>query len=571
MPASLMLIQRGEVSTLDELFRQRVNKTPKSTAYLCKNTSDSQWHEISWETLFQKILQVRNALASTGVQAGERILLVVNNSLEWVLMEQAAYEMRVIPVSLSANSAASTIHYIAQDLEAKLVVVESGGLIPTLKNHGYFSSGKTKLLALNNLQHDQQQYNFHLWLSQNLKHPVPEKPQIPPESLATIIYTSGTTGKPKGVMLSHQALLNNAFACIEKIKLNEKDRLFSVTPVSHCLERVAGYYAPIIAGASVSFPNSAGDLKQQIKESKPTILITAPALLDIAYQKTTDNGELSSFNSLLGFYQKNRLKNRIKESYLESLRVIFTGGAKLPEHIVSLSKELKLPIVEGYGLTEAGGIVTTNLPNQNCYGSVGKPMTSAKITIADDGEILIRSNSLMMGYWKNDALTEKALKRHELFTGDIGHFSNKNLYITDRKDQNIHLLTGEKVSPIPIEQRIRQDNLFKYAMLYGENRTKLTVICNLNGHELNKLKQQPFNADTDEDVVSNSSLTKLISVRINTIIKQVPNHKPIEIVIPTLEPWTEQNGLINAKGVINRQNVEEKFRKIIEKTYSLKK
>ena len=563
-------IHRHQVNTLRDLFRIRASQTPDSIAYQFKDRKSDNWESITWKMLFQKMRYVRNALASERLNAKDRILIALPNSIEWVLIEQAAHELGLIPVSLPANSAASTLHHIAAETDAKILFIESVKLIPSLNAYRYFSDNSIKMLGVhigNNLSDSN---CFNSWLDINKTFQSPKRHPIRRNALATIIYTSGTTGKPKGVMHSHESLLNNAFASIEKIDLNETDRLLSVTPISHCMERIAGYYAPMIANAAVSFPIVNNDITAVLQEVNPTVLITPPSLIHRAYDKATDYGTLCNFDNFFGFINKLKVERRIHTNYLKSLRYIFTGGAKVPDHVTALCKTLKLPVIQGYGLTEAGGIVCTNLPKQNLPGSIGKPIAGVNLSLSDDNEVLVSSNSMMLGYWKNPQLTAKVLKNGLLSTNDIGENKANYFYIHDRKHQKIHLSTGEKLSPFPLEQRIKQDHLFKYAMIYGESREKLAVICNLDKavlkNVLNRVSISNRNINQRREL--KSEITKLISIRVNTIIKQVPNHLPIELVIPTFEPWTELNGLLNAKGKMNRENIEQKYLGEIEKVYA---
>ncbi len=569
MKKSEQTINREQIKTIRDLFRVRTSLTPNFSAYYYKDSNTNEWINVTWRTILQKTLRVRNALASEKLVAKDRILITLSNSIEWILIEQAAHELGLIPVSIPANSAASTIRHIALETDAKLLFLKDGNLIPTLNSYDYFSSNHIKILSLQNHNLLLDKYRFNKWLSVNQKFPAPPKNFIKPNSLATIIYTSGTTGKPKGVMLSHEALLNNAFASVEKIDLNENDRLLSVTPISHCMERIAGYYSPIITNATVCFPQSDENVKVALEEIKPTVMISTPSLLIRAYNNSTQNGTIDNFENIFGFINKNRVKKCITQSYFKSLRYIFTGGAQLPEHVTSLCEKLNLPVIEGYGLTEAGGIVTMNLPAKNTRGSIGEPITGAQLMLSDDNEILIKTNSMMLGYWKKPELTEKVLKGGLLSSNDLAEAKNRSFIIRGRKQDKIYLSTGEKLSPLPLEQRIKQDNLFKYAMVYGENRDKLAVICNIDKSALKEtLQQHNLFTPSGHPQRLKTIIAKMISIRINTLIKQVPNHLPIELVIPTLDAWSTQNGLLNAKGTINRQNIEQKYMPEINKAYA---
>lgn len=575
-------IRRNQITTLCDLFKHRVDKSPRDVAYswFDKNTND--WKQITWLAMFQRFLKVRNALSEENLRPGDRIIIALPNNIEWIVVEQAAMFLGLIVVTLPHTESTANINHIMDDTNAKLVFIQKGSDRYTIACHAENQNHRVKIIALEhktNLPNDSTDLTFKNWIKDTKLYRT-KHAAINENTLATIIYTSGTTGKPKGVMHTHKSLLNNAFACAEKININRTDTLLSVTPLAYIMERVAGYYVPMLVGGSIAYGQGAGEILTDLKQSRASFLVTTPYILDCAFQCLTNKH--STLKKMLTDYidyqngvSKFRLKflawpvlqklltRTIKKEYLSSLKQIFCGGANLSGEVIALSRMLNIPLMQGYGLTEAGGIVSVNTKDHNQSYSMGTSLQNVTLHFADDNEIIIESDSLMTGYWNDDKLSEKTLVNRTLYSGDLGYLDKDYLYMTGRKSQTIMLTNGQKVSPQAIEKTLLTDHLFKNVLLYGNNREKLTLICQLCEKSWSEFveKNMPVNNKADTHAYS------LLSIRINTILKSLPGHHPINFILPSFEQWNAENGLVNAQGKVIRKNVYRYFADELEAIY----
>ena len=334
----------------------------------------------------------------------------------------------------------------------------------------------------------------------------------------------------------------------------------------------------MIAGATVVFPKSIDTILGDLAESKTTILITTPNRLERAYKRLLDHLIISSklvdqYLDYLHGSGKRRLKflfwpiirgiveSKAKKLLLHQLKFVISGGSALSPKIISLSNILNLPVLQGYGLTEAGGVVSTNSIQENSPFSVGKVLNNTQVRLSEDHELLVQNDSLMLGYW-NDKKSE--IKPDDwLKTEDLVRLENDYLFIEGRKNDTIHLSTGEAVLPSPIEQQLRQDALFENMMLFGDNKESLSLFCQLNPDTWQTFRKKYAKRKELKSDIFTDRLKSILLIRINAILQTVPGHPHIHLVFPTLNPWTPENGLLNAQGKVNKKAVEAFFGKDI--------
>jgi len=572
-------LKRSNVTTLPTVFRSRVDTSPKNEAFRFFDTRIQCWKSINWIEAYQQMIQARNTLANENFQVGDRILLTMKNSPEWIYVEQAALYLGLVVVALPPNLPPGNICQIAEEVDAKIIFIDSDNIWHALQANTYLENNSVTVVCYSQINEIHSAIYFKEWL-QNKSIGKTETPTSATNenSLATIIYTSGSCGRPKGVKHSHKNLINNAYACLDRIEVNDQDKMLSVTPISHCLERIAGYYVPMIAGATIVFPKNTDSILGDLAESKATILVTTPHRLDRAYKLLLDHLIISSnlvdqYLNYIHGTEKWRLKflfwpiirgiveSKAKNLLLNQLKFVISGGSALSPKIISLSKFLNLPVLQGYGLTEAGGVVSTNSINQNLVFSVGKALNNTQIRLSEDHELLIHNNSLMLGYWndkKSEIRPEDWLK-----TEDLVRLENDYLFIEGRKNETIHLSTGEAILPSPIEQQLRQDALFENVMLFGDNKESLSLFCQLNLDTWQTFRKKYAKRKELKSEIFTDRLKSILLIRINAILQTVPGHPHIHLVFPTLDPWNLENGLLNAQGKVNKKAVEAFFDKDI--------
>jgi long-chain acyl-CoA synthetase len=399
-----------------------------------------------------------------------------------------------------------------------------------------------------------------------------------PDDLATLIYTSGTTGRPKGVMLSHSALLWNVRAAAEVIPPRRDDVFLSILPLAHAFERTVGYYLPIMGGCTVAYARSAQDLRADLVALHPTAILGVPLLFERMHSAIRANVSgrfvartllrLAVFIGWRRFAAVQRGKRpdlvvRALWPLLEQivarpvlaafggrLRVAVCGGAPLDQHVARFLIGLGLPLIEGYGLTEAAPVVASNGLNDNLPGSVGVPL---------------RTPSIMKGYWKDTAETARALDAAGwLATGDAAEITNGRIYIRGRIKETIVLSIGEKINPNVVEAELTRDPLFAQAMVVGDRRPFLAAVVVLDAAAWRRLcADKRLDPERPEQQASKAALLERITAR----LARLPKYAQVRAVHPTLQPWTVETGLLTPSLKIKRGSLQQLFTREIEALY----
>jgi long-chain acyl-CoA synthetase len=417
-----------------------------------------------------------------------------------------------------------------------------------------------------------------------------------PQDVATIIYTSGTTGRPKGAILSHAAILWNVEANSKLIPPLQSDVYLSILPLAHAFERTEGYYLPMMAGSRVVYARSAEQLREDLVTIRPTVLVDVPRL----YERICDvvrrevdvhplmrgivaltarlGWELHEFQhgrgSAPGFFARAMLwpllerfvARPVLSAFGGRLRVAMSGGAALPAAAAEFLVGLGLPIVEGYGLTEAGPVVTSAAIEGTLPGSVGQPLHGLEIKLGEQSELMVRSPAVMQGYWQNPQATAEALSADRwLRTGDIAEVRNGSVFITGRLKEIIVLSTGEHVPPNAVEAAIQNDRMFEQVCVIGDQRPCIVAVLALNREAwlrfARDLAIDP--ADLDGPVATDAILS-----RISAQTRSLSPIWQVRAVLATTTPWTIEDGSLTPTLKVKRRVIEGRFKKQIDALYS---
>jgi long-chain acyl-CoA synthetase len=334
-----------------------------------------------------------------------------------------------------------------------------------------------------------------------------EYKKIEPGDIATLIYTSGTTGEPKGVMLSHENICSNVIGSVKALDLSEKDTFLSFLPLSHSFERTAGHFLPTSQGTKIYYAENLLKVAENIREVKPTLMVSVPRLYEKIYGKILATMGNESFmkqkvfwwavnvgkkcirkevvgkkpGPILSMQRKNADKlvfSKIKQQVGGKLRYFVSGGAPLPAEIGEFFNAIGVTILEGYGLTETSPVISVNRLEKNKIGTVGPPIPGVQVDIAHDGEIIMKGKSRMVGYYKEDAATEELIDREGWFhTGDIGQIDEDGyIKITDRKRNIIVTAGGKNVAPQPMESILVASKWIEQAVIIGDKQKWLSAL-----------------------------------------------------------------------------------------------
>jgi long-chain acyl-CoA synthetase len=597
------LITPQEARTLDGLFALRVRRSSNRRAYQSYDRKAGQWRELTWHDMALEVSRWRSAFASESLQAGDRVAIVLRNCPEWVMFDQAAMMQGLVTVPLYTDDRGDNAAYVLQDAAAKLLLVQDAGrwkrLSEALGNLPYpqrvvilESSKEAGRVA----EADERVVTARQWLP--VAGPELIQREADTDELATIVYTSGTTGRPKGVMLSHRNILCNAQGGLKVLRAFPEDVFLSFMPLSHTLERTASYYLPMMAGSRVAYARSIGQLAEDLRTIRPTIMIAVPRVFERVYQRLLDQikGRPAVVQRMFGLAVKTGwrkferdqgragwhplllvwpfLRRKVADQVLDRLggrlRATVSGGAALPQEVARLFIGLGLPLVQGYGLTETGPVISVNPIDDNDPASVGPPLDCVEARIGGDDELLVKGPCNMLGYWNNHAATANIIDRDGwLRTGDQARIVDRHIYITGRIKDILVLSNGEKVPPADMEMAIGLDPLFDQVLVVGEGRSFLSALLVLNADLWPGLARE-YGLDPDgHESLEDSRLLRDMLGRIRQSLRDFPGYAKIRRATLLLEPWTVDNGLMTPTLKIKRAQVLKHHGRAVECMYDL--
>lgn len=589
------VINTSDAHTLDELFRERVRRSPDSIAYHQFNTASDVWEAMTWAELALQVERWQVAFREQGLDKGDRVAICYPNSIQWVVFDQAALRLGLVVVPLYTDDRPDNMAYVIADSGACLLLLEDAALWKDI------SSANEDLRCVKTVLTDagaeaefaaQSVIQVSAWLPKYGQHL--ERGCAAPDDLASIVYTSGTTGRPKGVMLSHKNILSNAHAGLRSVAVEPSDHLLSFLPLSHMLERTVGYYGAIMAGAVVSFNRSIPELALDLQEVKPTILISVPRIFERIhnqiYQKVANGSrfkqwllELATNVGWAKFeYQQKRaswqaslllaplldkfVARGIRQHFGGELKLAIVGGAPLSLRVSKTFISLGLPLLQGYGLTETSPTVSVNTLAVNRPDTIGQPLRGVRIHIAEDDELWVAGENNMLGYWGSTKATEEAFDGEWLKTGDRALIDNDGfIRIIGRIKDILVMVNGEKVPPLDIEAAILNDHLFDQVMILGEGKSYLSALVVFNPNAWRDIAdfRQWDRGDCNHDLVH-----ALVLQRIADKLHDFPGYANVRRVHICGSEWTIENGLLTPTLKIKRLKITEHYSAEIDEMYA---
>lgn len=597
---NLDIIGCDEMLTLAELFRRRIERSPAAIAYQQYERGEEGWKSYSWKDAGALVARWQQALSGEELVAGERVAVMLNNCLEWVCFDQAAHSLGLVVVSLYTTDNPENIAYILKDCGAKLLLVGEERQWEVLKG---YNLSLQRVLCLHrdriDISGDERCRYVADWLGKRLPDNSLPGHVVLPSDLATIIYTSGTTGRPKGVMLSHDNILRNVEAVLRAVPGYREDVYLSFLPLSHAFERTAGYYLPVMAGSCVAYARSIQDLAEDLLTIRPTMLISVPRIFERVYakvqQKLTEKGALAislsrlteeigwlRFEAAQGRGKGPRTLQRLLWPLLQRLvavkvvsrfggrlRLAVSGGAPLYGPISHFFIGLGLPLLQGYGLTEAAPVVSANRPGSNIPESVGEPLPGIEVMVGENDELLVRSPGVMLGYWNRPEDTSKAVDGEGwLHTGDQAEIVNNHIFIRGRLKDILITSTGEKVAPAEMEMCLTQDPLFDQALVIGEGRPYIAALLVLNRSEWEVLAATLLLNPDDPAALDSQGATEVALAKMKKLLHVFPGHAQVRAVHLTLVGWSVENGLLTPTMKLKRPEIEKRFTAEIRQLYA---
>jgi len=584
------LVSAEEAVSLHGLLCARVARTPDAIAY--REHNNGSWHPFTWRETMEGVRRYQAALHRCGVAPGDRVALRAKNGVPWVLFEQAALALGCVLVPLYVMDRAENVAWVLGNAGARVLMVDDADMWEELLPHRHLAPDLETVVV-----HDDKAdlspgaVSISTWLDGAGAPPDPHHAE--PDDLATIIYTSGTTGRPKGVMLSHRNILDNCFHGQRRLPISPEERLLSFLPLCHALERTCGYYVPMMAGASVAFARSVSDLPEDLLTIQPTCIITVPRIFERLHRRVLDalaqgtavkrllfdaavNVGWSRFlrrqgrgpwraSHLLGPILDQLVGRKIRSRLGGQLQGALCGGAALRFDIARMLVATGVEISHSYGLTECSPGVSVNGPEGNRPDTVGPPVPESTVRIASDGELCVRSTSVMLGYWRNEEATRKVIDDEGwLHTGDLARLDDGYVVITGRKKEIIVLATGTKVPPGDIEEAILNDPLFEQVLLVGEGRPYLSVLAFVDSRTWRRKARGQL---PDDATAGGPEVERFLLERVATRLAGFTGHARVHRIAVVPAPWTVESGLLTPTLKPRRRRIEEAHAEEIQRMY----
>ncbi|MBB4086063.1 AMP-dependent synthetase/ligase [Sphingomonas carotinifaciens] len=483
----------------------------KGDAPFLSRKQNGAWVSISWADAARAVASLANALTDIGLQRGDRVMLVSENRPEWCIADLAIMAAGCVTVPTYTTNTERDHAHIIENSGARAVIVSTQKLANTLMPAVLRSTHLEKVIGIEPLRLGQSQiecFQYDALIDKHAADPatVAARADFVRGDLACIIYTSGTGGAPRGVMQHHGAILHNVNGCVriiaEDFSWDDEEVFLSFLPPSHAYEHTGGQFLPIGLGGHIYYAEGLDKLAANIEEVRPTIMVVVPRLFEVLRTRITKGIEkkgglaarllghaldlgAKSYDGRLRLVDRPRqlavgtlFKPKISKRFGGRLKAMVSGGAPLNPEIGIFFHSIGLTVLQGYGQTEAAPVIACNRPSAGLrMDTVGPPLADTEVRIADDGEILVRGELVMHGYWHNEAETDRVLQDGWLHTGDIGEFDAAGrIKITDRKKDIIINDKGENVAPQKVEGMLTLQPEILQAMIAGDRRPYMVAL-----------------------------------------------------------------------------------------------
>jgi len=558
------------------------------------------WEKTSTQQYLDKANAISRALLRLGVEKDQKIgIISSNNRTEWNIMDIGISQIGVQSVPIYPTISETDYQYILNHSEAVYCIVSDKNIfekinlvkenIPSLKEIYCFEEvGKCK------------NWNELLELgadSSNQNEVEERKNAVKTDDLATLIYTSGTTGQPKGVMLSHRNIISNVMGSATRVPFEVGQfRGLSFLPICHILERMVNYLYQYYS-VSIYYAESIDKISDNLKEVKPNIMTVVPRLLEKVYDKIFAKGaELTGIKKKLFFWAlelgfkyepykangswyefklkiaKKLIFSKWQEALGGNLKLLVSGSAALQPRLARVFTAAGITVMEGYGLTETSPVIAVNDMRDGKFriGTVGKPIDNVEVKIAEDGEILCKGPSVMLGYYKDEEKTNEAIRDGYFHTGDIGELDLQGfLRITDRKKEMFKTSGGKYVAPQIIENAMKQSRFVEQIMVIGEGEKMPAAFIQPNFEFVKdwaKIKEINV-GETNTEIVSNTFVIKRIEKDVEKINKMFGNWEQIKQIELTPDIWSIDAGHLTPTLKLRRKIIIEKYQDLYDKIY----
>ncbi len=586
---------------LFDCIELHLKDAPSRTMLAAKE--NGAWREYTTVEVSEIINKLSSGLLYSGVGPGDfsiesrdKVAIISKNRPEWVMLDLAVQRVGAVLVPIYPTISDIELEFILKDANVKLIFVNDSDLFDKINRIKANVPNLKDIFSFDKVDGVKHWKELLLPLTENILGEIKTiSDKIKAEDLVTIIYTSGTTGTPKGVMLSHHNILSNVIDSIPCFPPGENMKALSFLPLNHIFERMISFLY-LFKGTSIFFAESIEAIPQNLKEVKPEIFATVPRLLEKVYEKIMEKGsELKGFRKRLffwaqrlglrfeinknqGFFYNIQLSlanklifNKWREALGNNIVSIVSGGAACQMRLLKIFTAAKIPIMEGYGLTETSPVISVNRFEEKgrMFGTVGPLLDNVEVKFSDDGEILCKGPNIMMGYYKHPELTAECIEDGWFKTGDIGLMVGEFLKITDRKKEIFKTSGGKYVAPIAIENKLKESKFIENIMVVGAGEkfvgaliiprfSTLKIWCELQGVDC-----------TDNQKLVNDPRVKQLYLdeirKYDTFFNHVEQVKKFEL-LPN--DWSTDTGELTPKLSLRRKIIMDKNKEAIRNIYS---
>ena len=562
------------IKNLLELFQHQYQKKNKEDIFL-KSLKRPQ-KEYSWESVYLNIIKLSEEI-NKYINKGDRCLLVSENRPEWLISDLSIMLSGGITVPAYTTYTERDYEYIINDCTPSILIISDKTLYSKIKTIIPKKKFIKKIIFFESI--DDFDSTFHLNIDEIFEKKISSSKDffnldIQRKDIACIIYTSGTQGNPKGVMLSHGGILNNCEGANLLLKefISKIPKFLTWLPLSHSYEHTV-QFVQIVVGAQVFYAESIDKLIKNMGDCSPEIMTAVPRFYQNLYQKINstfakskglkkllvnqtvilgkkklNKEKLLLSESIVNFICEALVRKKIKRQFGGNLKAFISGGGALDYEVGSFLNAIGLPTLQGYGLTETSPVVSCNSIKDIRVDTVGKPFMGNSVKLANDGEILIKGENVMLGYWKNEEETNKVLKNGWLSTGDIGEFDGEFLKITDRKKDIIITPGGDNISPIKIENDLNKSKYIEQSLVFGDNKPFLVALLVLSP-EYNDISVEEVQIELEK---ININLSRIEKIKKFLIIKK---------------QFTIENNMMTPTLKLKRYKILETYKNEIEKLF----
>ena len=592
----------SDYSNFSEFFRFIAKLYGNSPAIFWKG--NDKYESLSGKKLKELVYLTSRSLEKFTLKPGDKAAIISETRFEWVVSDFACISNQVVTVPVYTTMTSAQIKFILEHSECKLCFVSSKMIADKVSAVIDELSNLKKIISFNKIEGEQKHIiSFEELIYGKVVHggkPYNEQDadnyfadcsrKHNADDLLTIIYTSGTTGTPKGVCLTHKNVLANIKQCTDSFPVERGDRFLSFLPLAHTYERTAGYYVPLSKGVEVYYAQSIDTLSTQMAEVKPTIVLSVPMLFTKIQARLTKNIESMPLlkkiitkralaigkrfrknkNRLLWKLADKRVFSVIRNRTGGEIKFFISGGSALNKELAEFFDSIGILILQGYGMTEASPVISVNRLNNNKFGTVGQQLVGVEVKIANDGEILVRGDNVMLGYYKNEGATNEMIIDGWLHTGDIGEIDSEGfIKITDRKKTLIKTSGGKYISLTHIEDTLASSEYIEQIISFASDERQF--VSALIVPDFEKLKEFAEKVDVKYsnpgELVENDVINNFYESEIDVLQRPLAKYERVRKFALLEKPFTIESGELTPTLKLKRKVIEERYKDIIEGFY----